>query len=169
MRLAPPAAIVALVLTACGSGPPAEVEGPNGADDAHFEQELRAALSPVVEGLGETHRSALPILERQICIPAVEHGDPPACHRDRVYADGARYLLMNESWLAVRPVSPESMRALTALYGDACDGVDPVFGNDDGSEIHLVNLETCHARLVVTGIAAGGLARLREVPTLLER
>ena len=161
-------AILAFALSSCGSSSSAEPAEPAG-DDARFEQELREAINPVVEGLADAHRSELPALELEICIPAVERGDPPSCHRDRVYADGARYLLTTESWFAVRPVSPEGMAALGQLYGEVCDGVDPVFGNDTGSEIHLVHFETCHARLVVTGIPSGRLARLRDVPTLLQR
>ncbi len=159
--------MMAAALAACGSRSSGEAvpqpEAPS------FEQRMREQISPVEEGLAEEHRGALPVLEREICIPAREHGDPPECHRDRVYADGARYLLTSGSWLPVRRVSPESMAALSELYGEVCDGTDPVFGNDDGSEIHLVNMDSCQARLVVTGIAAGRLAPLSRVPDMLNR
>ena len=159
---------LSLVVTACGSPHSAEPEARDRANVIEA-QEMRERMSPVAEGLSAAHREALPVLERETCIPAIERGEPPTCHHDRVYADGAHYLLTTDRWLSVNPIPPEHMAELAAIYGAACDAVDPVRGDDDGSVIHLVHMESCRARIPVTGIPEGPLEGLNRATDILNQ
>jgi hypothetical protein len=127
-------------------------------------------LTPVVDGLLPQHRGEAPIVEKVSCPPRSD------CLTSRVYRDGTLYYLVDaggtepsKRWRMIARITPQGVESLEKLYASLCGKVDPVLGNDAGSELHRVTVPGCTQEFVVTGIPSGGLARIGEANDIINR
>jgi hypothetical protein len=125
-------------------------------------------LTPATDGLPQQHLRETPLLERLSCPPRAD------CHTSRVYRDGTLYYLAEAKdagtatrWTWIGMLSPEGVQSLERLYVSLCAEVDPVLGNDAGSDVHRVTVPGCTREFVITGIASGGLAPIEQATNII--
>ena len=114
-------------------------------------------FSGISAGIAAQHLAETPVYEQRTCIPDEVHGEAPRCHLQRIYPDGAHYLLNDEAdaaprWWLLNALEPTFVPALEALFAEICQ--HPSFADDRALTEPLpfikmrVNVATCVREIV---------------------